>query len=428
MARPAIQPAAVVSSVTFTELEMVMERVPQLAAPSRKHRLWAFPFAGLGALVVLAPMVATVVPSDAFIEKSRCTEFDTTSDVSPPPCLVDVKEDVQYALVPADAEPVLPRLEIAGVPTYDPDGNIYFITIRQPSISMLDWFVTRENKAARLWSHRDKYGDQTEDQLIQTGQRQMRSAKDNAMYVALKAAGYDVTLKEGNVIIDFLLCLVANDEGTECVQYSPADELLNPGDILKKVNGVDITIIDDLTTGLAGVAAGDQIPVEFERDGVAMSGEVETILAPGEDPPRTIIGFRPIDTTTVELPSGLSVLFKTEGIGGPSAGLAFTLSLIDALTEGDLTGGENVAVTGTIDLEGNVGAIGGLNSKASSVKQVGVKYFLVPVNQGEDGLDGIKRAREVVGSDVEIIPVATLQDALDALVRLGGDSVVVTQV
>jgi len=404
-----------------------MEPVPQFAAPSRKHRLWAFPIAGLGAIAVLAPLVATLVPSGAFIDKERCAEFDTTSEVSPRPCLVDVTEDVEYALVPADAEPVLPRLDIAGVPTYDPNGNIYFITIRQPPISMLDWFVTRENKAARLWSRRDKYGDQTEDQLIQSGQRQMRSAKDNAMYVALKAAGYDVKIRQGQVIIDFLLCLVANEEGTECEQYSPADELLDPGDVLKKVDGVDITIIDDLTPILANVDAGEQIPIEFERDGVAMSGEVETILAPGEDPPRTIIGFRPIDTTTVELPSGLSVLFKTEGIGGPSAGLAFTLSLIDALTEGDLTGGVSVAVTGTIDVEGNVGAIGGLNSKASAVKQVGVKYFLVPVNQGVDGLDGIDRARQVVGDGVEIIPVATLQDALDALVRLGGDPVVVTQ-
>lgn len=400
-----------------------MEPVSQLAAPSRRHRLWAVPFAGLGALAVLAPLVATLVPSGLLINKSRCTEFDTTSEESPPQCLVSENEDVEFALVPADAEPVLPRLDIAGVPTYDPNGNIYFITIRQPPISLLDWFVTRENKAARLWSHRDKYGDQTEDQLIQSGQRQMRSAKDNAMYVALKAAGYDVTIKQGDVIIDFLLCVVANEAGTECLEYSPADELLDPGDVLKKVNGVDVTIIDDLSPILAGVAPGEEVAVEFERDGVPMSGEIETILAPGEDPPRTIIGFRPIDTTTVDLPSGLSVLFKTEGIGGPSAGLAFTLSLIDALTEGDLTGGLNIAVTGTIDVEGNVGAIGGLNSKASAVLQVGVKYFLVPVNQGEEGLDGIKRAQQVVGDDVEIIPVATLQDALDALVRLGGDPV-----
>ncbi|MDO9175309.1 MAG: S16 family serine protease, partial [Actinomycetota bacterium] len=142
-----------------------------------------------------------------------------------------------------------------------------------------------------------------------------------------------------------------------------------------------------------------------------------------EDPPRTIVGFRPIDTTTVELPDGLDVNIDTERIGGPSAGLAFTLTLIDELTEGDLMGGQRVAVTGTIDVEGNVGAIGGLNSKASAVQQVGVKYFLVPLNQGEDGVDGIERARQVVGDDVEIIPVATLEEALAALERIGGDPV-----
>ncbi len=403
-----------------------MEPVTEPAAPSRGHRFWAFPIAGLGAIAVLAPLVMTLVPSTAFIEKSRCTEFDTTVEGSPPTCVARVNEAVEFALVPADAEPVLPRLDIVGVPTYQPHGNIYFITIRQPPITMLDWLATRKNKAARFYSYHDKYGDQTETQLIQSGQRQMRSAKDNAMYVALKAAGYDVTIKQGEVIIDFLLCLEANAEGTECVQYSPADELLDPGDVLKNVNGVDVTIIDDLSQILANIDAGTKIKIEFERDGVAMSGEIKTILAPGEDPPRTIIGFRPIDTTTVSLPSGLSVEFNTESIGGPSAGLAFTLALIDALTEGDLTGGKNVAVTGTIDVQGNVGAIGGLNSKASAVNQVGVHYFLVPVNQGEDGADGIARARQVVGNDVEIIPVATLQDALDALVRIGGDPVVLT--
>lgn len=403
-----------------------MEPASQLTSPSRRHRLWAMPLAVLGTTATLAPMIMAVIPTSVFIDKSRCTQFEANAE-GEQECVARVHEAVEFALVPADAEPVLPRLEIAGVPTYEPNGNVYFITITQPEITMLDWFVTRENKAARLWSYRDKYGDQSEQQLIQTGQRQMRTAKDNAMYVALKAAGYDVSIEPGDVIIDFLLCLEANSDGTECLEYSPADQLLDPGDVLRKVDGKDVTIIDDLAQILSTVEAGEMIEIEFERNGVPMSGEIETIVAPGEDPPRTIIGFRPIDTTTVTLPDGLTVQFKTESIGGPSAGLAFTLALIDALTEGDLTGGLDVAVTGTIDVEGNVGAIGGLNSKASAVQQVGVKYMLVPVNQGEDGTDGIARAREVVGDDVEIIPVATLQEALDALERLGGDPVTIAQ-
>lgn len=244
------------------------------------------------------------------------------------------------------------------------------------------------------------------------------------MYVALKAAGYPVKIEPGDVIIDYLLCLEPNAAGTGCLKYSPADELLDAGDVLKKVNGTDVTIIDDLPGALNGVKPGQMIDVEFERSGKKMSGQIETIVSPGEDPLRTIIGFRPIDTTTVALPEGIDVEIDTERIGGPSAGLAFTLTLIDELTEGDLMGGRRVAVTGTIDVEGNVGAIGGLNSKASAVQQVGVKYFLVPTSQDQQGPnDTIAAARRVVGDDVEIIPVATVEEALAALERIGGDPV-----
>lgn len=421
MARPAIQPAAVVTSVILTQEEMVPEPAPAVRAPRTIHRRWAVPLAALGLAVAATPVVVSFIPTTAFIEKERCREFDSSD---PPLCIQPTSEAIEFAMVPADAEPVEPRMSITGAPTFDTAGQVYFVTITQPNISMLDWFVARGNHATRLWSHRDKYGDQSQAQLIQAGQRQMRSAKDSAMYVALRAAGYPVELTSGDVIVDYLLCLEPNADGTECVKYSPADELLNPGDVLKKVNGADITIIDDLPKALGDVKPGTKIDVEFERDGTAMSGQIETILAPGEDPPRTIIGFRPIDTTTVKLPEGLDVEIDTDSIGGPSAGLAFTLTLIDELTEGDLMGGKRVAVTGTIDLDGNVGAIGGLNSKASAVQQVGVKYFLVPTSQDQQGPDDtIAAARKVVGDDVEIIPVATLDEALAALVRIGGDPV-----
>ncbi len=105
-------------------------------------------------------------------------------------------------------------------------------------------------------------------------------------------------------------------------------------------------------------------------------------------------------------------------IGGPSAGLAFTLTVIDELTPGELTGDHLIAVTGTIDSGGNVGAIGGLASKVSAVKQMGATAFLVPASQSEADL---ARAREIAGDDLEVIPVATLQEAIEALARFGGN-------
>ena len=147
-----------------------------------------------------------------------------------------------------------------------------------------------------------------------------------------------------------------------------------------------------------------------------MTGEVTLIAAP--DDGRPLIGVQMQDTRVVTIPNDIKIDFETDNIGGPSAGLSFTLTLIDRLSQGDLTGGNKVAVTGTIDVDGNVGAIGGLQSKASAVRQAGAKYFIVPTNQGDAD---IAAAQKAAGPGVEIIPVKTLDEALAALQRIGGD-------
>jgi PDZ domain-containing protein len=236
--------------------------------------------------------------------------------------------------------------------------------------------------------------------------------------VALSRLGFDAKLTPGEVIIDQLVCLKASDDGRTCEQFAPSDQLLDPGDELVKVDGTSLATVDDLAPILAKHEPGDKVEIEYERDGEPGSGTVELIASP-DDPERTIIGFIPTDTARVTLPDDVKINIDTESIGGPSAGLAFTLTLIDQLSEGDLLGGKRVAVTGTIDINAKVGAIGGLTSKASAVLQSGAKYFLVPTAQGEED---IANARKVVGDQVEIIPVATLDEALAALERIGGEA------
>ena len=94
--------------------------------------------------------------------------------------------------------------------------------------------------------------------------------------------------------------------------------------------------------------------------------------------------------------------------------LAFTLELIDSLTPGELTGGRKVAVTGTIDQDGNVGPVGGVAQKTAAVKSAGAKYFLVPP-------DEYATAKAHAGRNLQVIKVANLEDALDVLGSLGGD-------
>jgi len=413
MARPAIQPAATVTSVILTQSNIVTTPPPALRAPKPGHRWWAVPLAALGVIIITATVTAAVLPSKWFVTKRD-------------PCTKDCK--VEFALVPADAQPVEPRLSVEGIPTFASSGQIYFVTIREPQITLLDWLVIRHEPSARFLSYTDKYGTQTEAQLLQSGQRQMTGAKDRATYVALKAAGFDVKRRNGPAIVDYTVCQKPNAAGTKCDVEAPASKVLKPNDTITAINGSKITTLDDIGPILKTVKAGDAVELTIIRDGKEQKVSVQTIASPGENPPRTIIGFAPVDTTTVDLPKGLKVTFDTEGIGGPSAGLAFTLTLIDQVTNGSLMGNQRIAVTGEIDIDGKVGAIGGLNSKAKAVEQMGVKYFLVPAGQPGPGKDpnkpnpdSIEAARKVVGNHVQIIPVATLDEALATLRRLGGD-------
>ena len=111
----------------------------------------------------------------------------------------------------------------------------------------------------------------------------------------------------------------------------------------------------------------------------------------------------------------LKVSVDTTGIGGPSAGLAMTLAILDDLTPGDLTGGKRVAVTGTIDAAGNVGEIGGIEQKAVAARAAGVQLFIVPQCSPNDPPDylaackaDLARAVEARGeASIKVVPVAT---------------------
>lgn len=333
---------------------------------------------------------------------------------------VDEMQPAPYARVPGAAQPVDERIEFGDLgdlaSQYPPSGDIYFVTITEPRQSVLSWLLGRNDPAIRFLTTEGKYGFQSPEQNRTVALQQMRTAEQVAEYVALQRVGFDVELVPGDVIIQDMVCLVANEDGSECVTWSPSDEVLDPGDKILSVDGVAVAGVEDLGRELDGRQPGDVVPMTIERPGTGeLTVDVELTASP-DDPERTIVGFYPYDTRQVDLPFDLDI--NTGSIGGPSAGLAFTLTLIDELTPGELTGGGSIAVTGTIDLDGGVGAIGGLPQKAAAVAQQGVDVFIVPTAQGDDDIEA---ARAAAGRDLEIIPVATLDEALAALERLGGD-------
>ncbi len=397
IANPAIQAEAVVSSDNDTQQQMVPGGTRSVRPPAHVHRWWAIPVTVVALAAITAILVVSVLPASLAAENPA-------------------GQEAEFALVPADAEPVAARLEFDAVERYPATGQFLFVTVREPEITLLDWFVGEAEPEVGFLSYEDKFGTQTPDQQRQFSVEMMRTAKETAEYVALNHLGYPAEIIPGDVIISELVCLEANEAGTTCVDYAPSDDLLDPGDKLLVVDGDELETLDDLSPILERHEPGDVIEIEFERPGDGTQrGEVE-LIASGDGTDRTIIGFVPFDTASADLPFEVGI--DSGAIGGPSAGLAFTLTLIDELTPGELTGGVRVAVTGTIRIDGTVGAIGGLAQKVSAVRQQGATVFIVPTEQGEDDL---ARAREVAGDDVTIVAVDDLQQALVALADLGGN-------
>jgi PDZ domain-containing protein len=393
-------------------------------APSTRHRLWAVPLSIVAVLLLATVAIAALVPASVVARKDVPDPDEPGQTVA---------RATLYARTPRSATPVDDRVSfqgLEGVTEVDQDrtGDIYFVTISNPTQSVLSWWAAGGDSCGPagacsalpeidFYTYQELYGTRTRTQERGISLQMMRTSGQVAQYVALRALGFDdATINPGNVVVAELVCLEPAEDGS-CTREAPAAQVLEPGDTLLRIDGVPLDTVDDLVAQLAGKQPGDTVSLDIERfgEGGERTVEVELTSSP-EDPSRTIVGFIPFDTASVDLPFEIDI--DTDRIGGPSAGLAFTLTLIDELSPGDLTGGADVAVTGTIELDGRVGAIGGLPQKASAVRQAGVHHFLVPAAQSETDL---ARAREIAGDDVEIIPVATLDEALAALQRLGGD-------
>ena len=118
----------------------------------------------------------------------------------------------------------------------------------------------------------------------------------------------------------------------------------------------------------------------------------------------------------VKLP--MEINFDSGEVTGPSAGLAWTLAIVDELTPDDLTNGKRVAATGTIGPNGEVGPIGGLPQKTAAVRRSGAELFLIPKGLPADDL---AQAKQLAGGEVDLVEVATLDEAVDAIEKFVGD-------
>ena len=322
----------------------------------------------------------------------------------------------RWETAPGSVDAVAPRLGFgtgATDVTRFPSGNsVRFVTAYGSQLTALEGFVGWVDDDIAIETKLERFGDRSPVEQRRLGFQAMVGAKQIAEYVALKRLGYDVSLNYGSVVVEQVIC-------EEKPAVDSACKRLNPGDVIESLAGTPTPALDVLVKAMEGRKVGDVVEIVVNtlnsNPNETRRTEKVRLIASPDDATRTIIGIVPADTRTVDVPFEVDI--STDSIGGPSAGLAFALALLDELTPGNLMGRATVAATGTIAEDGVVGAIGALRQKAVAVERSGAKVFLVPKSQTPDE---IASAREAAGSGLTIVPVGTLDEALDALAKYGG--------
>ncbi|GAB2966613.1 MAG TPA: S16 family serine protease [Actinotalea caeni] len=239
---------------------------------------------------------------------------------------------------------------------------------------------------------------QSQDEIDQTSAQQMISSQQNATVAALTELGYDVPAE---------LTVVGTQQG------SGADGVAQDGDrIVGIVAGdeeVEVVTFADLADVLAATPPGSTVDLVVDRDGERVALPVVT----GDDGRGgSVLGV----FLDGEFDYPVDVRIQIENVGGPSAGTMFALGIIDMLTPGEMTGGHNVAGTGTVSLGGLVGAIGGIQQKMAGARAADAEYFLAP----------LANCGEVVGhvpAGLRVVAVSTLAEARAAVEAIGaGDT------
>lgn len=309
-----------------------------------------------------------------------------------------VPADDTFLFLPDEPHAVEPLIDVKDRGRPDADGGgIFFVDVivRRPRlIERLLPGVFHEG-ASVVPEHAINPTGLSEEERRRASLQVMSRSQRIAAAVALREAGFDVTARPTGAFVSQVLA------------DSPAADKLQPADVIVDVDGQQVRTVQRLRAVLFRKRPGDTVEVAVRRRGETKRFRLKLAPSP-DDPRRGVIGVLVEQAVDVRLP--VDVKIEAGNVGGPSAGLAFALGLLEELGR-DVDHGHRVAVTGEIRLDGGVGAVGGIRQKTIGAREDGVDVLVVPAG------DNAAEARRYADG-LRIVPVKSFQQALQALATL----------
>jgi PDZ domain-containing protein len=301
-----------------------------------------------------------------------------------------------YLLLPDHARAVEPLVEVEGEKPMRDGGGIYFVAVDVRKASLIERVFPGIHEGSTLVPEEQLLPPGVNEEARREGElRAMARSQQVAAAVALRGLGYPVRTTNVGVLVDAL------------VADSPAVGKLRPNDVIAAVDGKTIRTRSDLLRRVQAHDPGEEVRIAVKRGARRETVTIRTAADP-EDRDRAVLGVFVEQAASIELP--IDVKVDLGNVGGPSAGLAFALDVMEELGR-DVDGGRKIAATGEIELDGRVVAVGGVKQKTIAVRRSGIDVFLVPAG------DNAREARRHAG-DLRIVPVKTFQQALQSLATL----------
>ena len=313
-----------------------------------------------------------------------------------------------YIEVPGGSEDIRQVLKVND--TEDKEAGAYqFVTVGVQHATLSHMIYAWLTPFTDIRSAQETTGGSSDVEFMRINQFYMQTSQNMAKYQGLTTAGKEIKM-------DYLGVYVL-----QVADNSTFKGVLNIADTVTGVNDKTFESSEELVKYVNSQKLGDKVKVTFQEDGQEKSATGKVIkLENGKNG----IGISLIDRT--EVSSNIPITFSTEGIGGPSAGLMFSLAIYTQLADPTLRDGRDIAGTGSISREGEVGEIGGIDKKVVSAAQSGADIFFAPNNElteeekklSPNGKNNYQTALETakkIKTDMKIVPVKTLQDAIDYL-------------